>query len=397
MSDTLPLSVKPPRLLSLDAYRGLVMLLLMFTAAHGDWMLPIEAVHEDSPWLLGLLRQGEHVHWQGIVLWDMIQPAFMFMVGVSMAYSYVSRERQGHSHVRMLGHACYRALALVLLGVFLRSLWSDSTYWTLEDVVSQIGLGYVGLFLLWKRPWRVQLGCALGLLLIYGLLFALWPLPAESYDYAAVQGEKIYAGYFAHWNKNAHPGHYFDQWLLNLFSRESPFTNNDGGYNTLNFIPALATMIFGLMAGELLRSDENCQAKFRQLLIAGVIMTAIGYALQVVGICPIVKKIWTPSFGLVASGLCLIGLAILYGVIDILQWQRWAWPAMVVGRNSTVAYCMTFLVTEWLLKNLLTHLGLKPFLLCGENYQPLLETCTVGLCMWLICYWMDRRKIYIRI
>jgi len=389
--------LKTERLLSLDAYRGIVMLLLVFTAAHGDWMVPIEHAFQDSPWMLGLLRHAEHVEWQGIVLWDMIQPAFMFMVGVSMAYSYVSRQRQGHSYGRMFGHACYRAVVLILLGVFLRSLHRESTYWTFEDVVSQIGLGYVGLFLLWNRPWRVQMFCALGLLLAYWLLFALWPLPGESYDYVAVDGHRYYEGFFAHWNKNAHPGHYFDQWLLNLFPREQPFVANRGGYNTLNFIPSLATMIFGLMAGELLRRSTDRRSNFKKLVIAGVLATLVGWALQSFGICPIVKKIWTPSFGLVSSGLCLLGLAFLYGVIDILKWQRWSWPAVIVGRNSTAAYCMTYMIAGWLLQMLLTHLGTVPFLILGETYRPLLECLAVGLCVWLICHWMVRREIYIRI
>jgi len=392
-----PLPSKPERLLSLDAYRGIVMLLLAFTAAHWDWMVPIEHAFQDSPLMQSLLRHTEHVEWQGMVLWDMIQPAFMFMVGVSMAYSYVSRQRQGHSFARMFGHACYRAVVLILLGVFLRSLGHESTNWTLEDVVSQIGLGYVGLFLLWNRPWRVQLFSALGLLVAYWLLFALWPLPGESYDYATVDGKQYYEGFFAHWNMNAHPGHYFDQWLLNLFPREQPFVANGGGYNTLNFIPSLATMIFGLMAGELLRSGTDHQSNFRKLVVAGVLATLLGWAMQSVGICPIVKKVWTPSFGLASSGLCLLGLAFLYGVIDILKWQRWAWPAVVVGRNSTVAYCMTYMIAGWLLQMLLTHSGTTPFLVFGETYRRLLECIAAGICMWLICYWMVRREIYIQI
>ncbi len=389
--------LKSKRLLSLDAYRGMVMMLLMFTAAHWDWMVPIEHAYQDSPLLQRLLRHTEHVEWQGIVLWDMIQPAFMFMVGVSMAYSYLLRQRQDHSFARMFGHACYRAVVLILLGVFLRSLSSESTNWTLEDVVSQIGLGYVGLFLLWNRPWRVQLFSALGLLLAYWMLFALWPVPGESYDYMAVDGRQYYEGFFAHWNRNAHPGHYFDQWLLNFLPREQPFVANGGGYNTLNFIPSLATMIFGLMAGELLRSGIDRQSNFKKLVLAGVLAILVGWTMQVVGICPIVKKVWTPSFGLVSSGLCLLGLAFLYGVIDILKWQRWSWPAVVVGRNSTVSYCMTYMIAGWLLQTLLTHFGPTPFQVFGETFQPLLECIAVGLCMWLICYWMVRREIYIRI
>jgi len=390
-------SMKSERLLSLDAYRGMVMLLLAFAAVHAEWWEPIAHALADSPVWYALVMQFEHVEWAGIVLWDMIQPSFMFMVGVSMAYSYVSRQRQGHSYGKMLRHASYRAVVLVLLGVFLRSLGQSETQWRFDDVVSQIGFGYVALFLLWGRGWRMQLGSAVAILVGYWMLFAFWPLPASDYDYAAVHGVQNYEGFFAHWNKNANPVLYFDQWFLNLFPRAEPFVANSGGYHTLNFIPSLATMIFGLMAGEMLRSDESKKRKLILLLAAGTVGVLLGWLLEVAGICPNVKHIWTPSFGLISSGLCLLFLAALYGIIDLLKWQRWAWPAVIVGQNSIAMYCMTYLIATWIAKTLLTHLGTTPFTIFGETYKPLLINLAVGTCLWLICLWMYRRKIFLRI
>lgn len=397
MPERIPQPLPTDRLQSLDAYRGLVMLLLAFSAARWNWMHALEAAYPDSAWLRQLLRQFDHVEWQGIVLWDMIQPSFMFMVGVSMAYSYASRERRGHSYSQMLGHAVRRAIVLVLLGVFLRSLGRESTYWTLEDVVSQIGLGYVALFLLWNRPWRSQLGVALGLLVGYWLLFACWPLPDASYDYAAVDGKAYYDGFWAHWNKNAHPAHYFDQWLLNLLPRDEPFAANSGGYNTLNFVPSLSTMILGLMAGEQLRSSTSAKSNLKWLIGSGVALAATGWLLHLLGVCPVVKKIWTPSFGLVSTGYCLLLLALLYAVIDLLKFRRWAWPAVVVGRNSIAMYCMIWMIAGWCLATLHTHFGEAPFRILGSEFQPLLENLAVSTILWLICYWMYRREIFLRI
>ena len=387
----------PSRLLSLDAYRGLVMLLLAFSAAHWNWMVPIEKAHEDSPWTIGLLEQFEHVDWQGLVLWDMVQPSFMFMVGMSMAYSYLSRERQGQSYTRMLGHAIYRAIVLILLGVFLRSLDKNSIYWTFEDVITQIGLGYVFLFLLWKRAWQVQLACAFGLLFLYWCLFAFWPLPDDSFQYGAAFSSKYYTGFFEHWNKNTHPAHLFDVWFLNFFPREQDFVAHEEGYNTLNFIPSLATMIFGLMAGELLRKKLEPREKLKLLVVGGLLLATLGCVLQLAGICPIVKKIWTPSFGLLSTGLCLIVLAFLYAVIDILKWQRWAQPAVIVGRNSIAMYCMIYMTSIWWLNTLHRHLGTAPFRVLGDSHQLLLENLSVGLCLLLIAYWMNRRGLFLRI
>lgn len=385
------------RLLSLDAYRGIVMLLLAFTAARWDWMIPIEEAHSDSALVQRIMEQFEHVEWEGLVMWDLIQPSFMFMVGVSMAYSYVSRERAGQSYSKMLLHALKRALALILLGVFLRSLGRSQTYWTFEDVVTQIGLGYVFLFLLWKRPWKVQLLCAVSLLLVYWCLFAFWPLPSEDFQFDVEYSKEYYTGFFAHWNMNTHPGHYFDLWLLNLFPREEPFIGHPEGYNTLNFIPSLSTMIFGLMAGEILRSKSEPKDKAKQLFFAGFVLVVLGLILHYFGICPNVKKIWTPSFGLLSTGLSLFVLALLYTIIDILKWQKWAYPAVIVGRNSIAMYCMTYMIAAWLLTTLHRHLGTTPFQVFGTTYQPLVENLLVGLCLWLIVLWMVRRKLYLRI
>ncbi len=385
------------RLASLDAYRGLVMLLLVFLDGPNGWTRPIIESNSDRPWVARLAEQFEHVEWQGLALWDMIQPSFMFMVGAAAAFSYASRTRRGESFGRMLAHAVYRALVLILLGVFLRSIGRPETRWTFEDVVTQIGLGYVFLFLLWNRPWKAQLAVIVAILAGYWLLFAVWPLPGPTYDYASVQGQMYYDGFLAHWNKNAHPAHYFDQWFLNLFPRSEPFVANAGGYNTLNFVPSLATMLMGLMAGQLLRSGHAAQRKLLTLLGAGLTCCALGAALHYAGVCPIVKKIWTPSFALFAGGLSLITLAAFYAVIDIVGWRRWAFPAIVVGMNSIAAYAMIHLIAHWTLEALHRHVGTAIFESFGPAYQPLAEDLTVGMVVWLICYWMYRRGIFLRI
>lgn len=386
------------RLFSLDAFRGAVMLLLVFfDGPNGDWRRPIAEAHQDMPWVAPALRQFEHVEWAGLALWDMIQPAFMFAVGASLALSYAARINRGQSYGRMFGHAVYRAVLLVLLGVFLRSVHRNSTYWTLEDVVSQIGLGYIPLFLLCQRGWKIQLGVVAAILVGYWALFAFWPTPDAAYDYAAVNGHVYYEGFQAHWNKNAHPAHYVDQWLLNLFPRDEPFVANGGGYNTLNFVPSLATMILGLVCGELLNSSRSARRKLLTLLAGGASCIALALALHYAGVCPIVKKIWTPSFALLSAGICMAALAPLYAVIDVAGWRRWAFPAIVVGQNSIAAYAMIHLIAVWLLAALHRHLGEGLFAAAGEPYRQLAENLAVGAIVWLICFWMYRRRIFLRI
>src|SRR5207253_5998575 len=142
-----------------------------------------------------------------------------FLVGVALPFSLSKRVEGGQAPWRITLHAFVRALALILLGVFLRSIGKPQTYWTFEDTLTQIGLGYPFLFLLGWRPARDQ-WIALGLILAgYWAAFALYPTPPASFDYAAVgvpnDWPQLMTGFAAHWNKNSNFAWSFDTWFLN--------------------------------------------------------------------------------------------------------------------------------------------------------------------------------------
>ena len=226
-----------------------------------------------SPWKW-IGAQVEHTEWAGATLWDFIQPAFMFMVGVALPCSLASRVARGQHFGALLVHAIWRSLVLVLLAVFLTSAWSPQTEWEFPNVLAQIGLGYPFLFLLaFTRP-RTQWLAAFGILAAYWLAFALHPLPASEFDWKGVGVPDNWphlAGFAAHWEKGANFAATLDRWFLNLFPRPTPFVFNEGGYQTLNLIPSLATMIFGMQAGRRLRSDLAGGAKVMRLVTFGLL------------------------------------------------------------------------------------------------------------------------------
>ena len=135
----------------MDAYRGLVMFLMMAEVLHLRRVA--DALPESGFWRF-LADHQSHVPWTGCSLHDLIQPSFSFLVGVALPYSIASRTARGQSQLRMTLHAFWRALVLILLGVFLRSIGNSQTNWTFEDTLTQIGLGYGALFLLGFRPVR---------------------------------------------------------------------------------------------------------------------------------------------------------------------------------------------------------------------------------------------------
>jgi predicted acyltransferase len=333
-------------------------------------------------------------------LHDMIQPSFTFLVGVALPYSIESRLRKGQGFAHQLVHAIWRSFLLVALGIFLRSLHSPQTNFTFEDTLTQIGLGYTFAFLLrFCRPrWQWT---ALGAILFgYWLAWALYPAPGPSFDYSAVgvpsNWHHNFTGFASHWNKNSNLGQAFDVWFLNILPRPSRFLFNDGGYLTLSFIPTLGTMLLGLRAGEWFR-EAAPKIPIKRFLIAGFLLAASALLLHWLGICPIVKRIWTPGWTLFSGGMCFFFLAAFSWIIEVKSYRRWAFPLVVVGMNSIAAYLIAHLWEDFLINNLHINLGYQVFRVFGTGLEPLMLGITVMLLYWLTLHWMYRRRIFLHI
>ena len=132
------------------------------------------------------------------------------------------------------------------------------------------------------------------------------------------------------------------------------------------------------------------------LVVAGVAALVAGLALSWLGV-PLVKRIWTPSWAVYSTGWGLLILAALYAIIDLRQWRAWSFPLVVVGMNSIAIYAMGMLLRPWTAKMLQTHLGENVFKLLGPANAPAVQATLVGLVFWLVCWWMYRRKIFLRI
>ena len=396
----------PGRLTSMDAYRGFVMVLM--AAEILEFHRLADAYPNSVIWRFLAYHQS-HVEWAGCSLHDLIQPSFSFLVGVALPYSLASRVALGQSFSAQFGHALRRSLILILLGIFLRSIHANQTYFTFEDTLSQIGLGYPFLFLIGTHPNSRTVWIALGAILFgYWLAFVLYPVnPTFNYGAVGVPSNwpEHYTGLMAHFNKNSNLAWAFDTWFLNLFPRETPFRFNEGGYATLSFIPTLATMLLGLLAGRWLRMNRDAgplpvRDALKRFLIAGITGIALGVLLHVTGICPIVKRIWTPAWVLFSGGLCFWLLTLFQYTMDVArhkQWKQWAFPLIVVGTNSIAIYCLVHLIDRFIINSFYIHLGHGPFLVFGPAFEPLLIGMSTLAVFYAILWWMYRRKIFIRI
>ncbi len=383
----------PDRLVSLDAFRGLTML---FMASSGFGIAHIAKAYPDSGFWELMRYNTSHAAWIGGGAWDMIQPAFMFMVGMALPFSSSRRTAEGQDQQKLWLHTCWRAFVLVALGVFLSTSAGSRPNFIFTNVLAQIGLGYVFLTLLVGRGWKIQLG-AIGVIAVATwTAFVLTPIAGPGTDFKALgvteAGQTLH-GLWAHWNMNANFAAAFDQWFLNLFPREKPFVFNNGGYQTLNFVPALITMILGLMAGENLRANKTAGEKLNWLLKAGALCLVLALVTGTT-LCPVIKRLWTPSWAFYSSAVVLWAFALFYWVIDIKGHKAWTFPLVVVGMNSIAIYLAYQLTAGWIRSIGRTWLGSRLF---EGTYGALMQSLLVLAVLWTFCWWLWKRKVFIRI
>jgi heparan-alpha-glucosaminide N-acetyltransferase len=405
------------RIASVDIYRGMVMFLMLAEMLH---LYGLKDVFQGEGWLAQgaqwLAFHTTHVPWRGGSLHDMIQPSFTFLVGTAMAFSIASRNSRGQSWDAMFFHAVMRSLVLIFLGIFLRSLGKPATNFTFDDTLTQIGLGYWILFLLsgLRTP---KLIVAIGVILLgYWFAFVIYPSPGKYFPYSqygvAATWTEHYEGIASHFNKNSNLAWAMDRWWMNLFPRNKVYQFSSGGYCTLSFIPTLGTMLLGLLAGRILQGNSSKPAKQIWLWISAALCAGIAVAIDAQGLCPIVKRIWTPTWVLWSGGLCFAWLAVLNLVCDIGGFKRWGSFFLVIGANSIVAYVMSWTLKEPIRLAIERHFGflvtrldefvgwiVKPLVQSEEtpSFRPMLLGALTLALMWIVLLWMHRRKIFVKI
>jgi predicted acyltransferase len=351
-------TVLPGRLVSIDVYRGFVMLLLLAEALRS---CDVAAALPGSAFWAFFCHHQSHVPWVGASLHDLIQPSFSFLVGTALAFSVASRTAAGQSRGSLIRHALWRAVVLVLLGIWLRSVGRPQTYFTFEDTLTQIASATFS----WSCSPSAR--CA----------SSGWPSrsssratgppspgtrgPGADFDYVAVGVPRGLAPSPLRvrlaLEQEQQPGLGLRRVVPESLPREHPFVFNGGGYATLSFIPTLGTMILGLLAGGHLRGDR---APARAHPLAGRRRThrrRLGWLLGALGICPVVKRIWTRASTLWSGGVCFMIWPARTTSSTLLGHRRWAFPLVVIGMNSIAAYCIYELTARFIAASLRTHLG----------------------------------------
>ncbi|MRI01154.1 DUF5009 domain-containing protein [Kriegella sp. EG-1] len=357
------------RLLSLDFYRGLTMFLLIAEFSHLFSYLVLPQFNGSFIHALG--SQFHHVEWEGLHFWDLIQPFFMFIVGVAMPLSFSKRIAKGDSYKELTKHAVKRALLMLLLGWALYCIDPGLIVFRFQNVLAQLGVAYILAFLVIRKPVIMQIGFSIFLLIITEGLYRFFPV--EGFTNAFVNGEN------------------FPAWFNILISGEE----DGSGWAMFNAIPTAAHTIWGVVAGQLLISDFEPKKKLMYLFGAGIIGLIIGFGLS--PFTPIIKKIATTTFVFASGGWSLIALALCYWLIDIKKYQKGVLFFAVVGMNPLFIYLFAHIGGAELIKKIFLPFSNALFGWTGELGAHIILSSIVLFMLWYICYWMYKKKIFIRI
>ena len=347
----------PDRLVSLDAFRGFIMTAL---AAHGFGL----ASFEGHPTLGWLGHQFEHVAWEGMVFWDLIQPAFMFMVGLAMPFAFEARRRKlGEGTVWK--HVAYRALMLIVISQVIMSISRGELFFQLINVLSQIGFAYFFAYLVMQLPVRQQLMAGAGILVFHTALFHLFPGSDGAWSQADNVGARI--------------DHFFG-------------LEYSGYYVTINFISSTVTTLFGVWCGYLMLQKRPHEERMKMLATTIAICWTGGLILSLFN--PMVKRLWTASFTLMSAGCVITMLLAFYWMVEVKGWRKATFPLVVVGMNSIFIYCVNIVLWGWVNRAVGVFTG--GFEGLGAA-APVLQATAVFSVLWYLCYWLYQRRIFIKV
>ncbi len=360
------------RLQSLDFLRGLIMVLLVLESTHLYGRL-IQASEGTSAY--SFFIQFEHHPWNGLRFWDLVQPAFMFMAGIALAYSLHRQQAEGKSWGYSFRKTLKRSGWLFFWGVLDYAVRKDGLSFELWDVLTQLSFTTLVAFLIFRWSPATQIGVSMGLLLLTEILYRYANVP--NFEQPFVDQHNF--------------GNYID-WLL---MRKI----NPGGWVAINCIPTAAHTIWGACVGKLLLGNRTRPEKMNALVIAAIIGLISGYALDALSITPIIKRIATSSFVLASGGWVIIFLAVSYWWIDIREHRQYLKFFTVVGMNSLFIYLFIEIVASRWFTGYISAItdGLMGFAHVPATIMGIVTSLIVFALEWGLCYFLYRKQIFFKI
>ena len=369
------MSDKSGRLMSLDAFRGFDMMMIIgfdsMMYALGCWLYG-----ESGGWLV---EQFSHPEWFGLSFYDTIFPTFLFIAGISFPYSYAKQLEKGMSQLQIHLKIFKRAAILVMFGWVVNGVFStgfgDLRY---GSVLSKIGLGWMfaAIYYVHFRRFTRILICA-GLIVGYAILLCTIVAP----DYPNASSLSIEGNFIGWLDRTLMPNHIWS--CTRHFDPESLFST----------LPAAVTALLGMFAGDLLRDGSRPPERRALALVgSGILLLAAGWAFA--QIMPVNKSLWSSSFVLLTGGGSYLLLAAVWYLVDVRQVRGWTMPLQVIGVNSIAVYLSTFLFGFEKAANFFCS-GLVRA--CGPEWGTVVWHAGYLAVLWLVFRFLYRHNAIIKI
>jgi len=361
------------RLKSLDVFRGLTMFLLLTEGTNLFYFLNVAAPENSIYQKVAL--QLYHAEWHGMRFWDLIQPYFTFIVGVAMTFSLTKRAEKDEKWGETFKHIVFRCIILFLLGIVLQSGYREKLVWELWNILTQLSVSILITFLIFRFRNLTQIIISFALLLVTELLYRNFSI--DGFNQPFVKGSNF--------------GTFMD---LILMGKTHP-----DGWVAFNCIPATAHMIWGALTGKVLININSSSQKIKILGLACMVGLTLGYGMDCFGISPINKKISTSSFILASGGWTMTSFLLLYWMVDIEGYKKWGNFFTIAGMNPIFIYLFSRTVGRGFL-NEFVYIFTKGFMSAFTRSEGIINFVTyisiLGI-EWYLCYWLYKRKIFIKI
>ncbi len=372
------------RLMSLDVYRGLMVAAMIVVDNPGS--------DEHAYWPI------MHTKWNGWTPADFIFPSFLFLVGISIVYSFAARLQRGDTRRQIFLHAVNRALLLIAIGMLVNAspiIGLDLHTWRFEGVTQRIGICYFFASILELWAGRRQQGLALVACLVgYWALLRFFPVPG-----AGVPGRDI---------------PFMDQvqnlpaWLDRKLFMGHLYDGTRDPEGILHTIPAIGSTLIGVLAGHWLRKQKDARKLIAGMLLSGIIGILAGVLWN--HWFPINKNLWTSSFVLFSAGLALLFLSLLYWMLEVKRWRgAWTMPILVFGMNAIAGFVAdsfiygpgyTFTARGPNGATMNWHEAAQTWLeaagLATANASLVYSLAAVAIC-WFLLWLLWRKKIFLKI
>lgn len=358
------------RIHSIDFFRGFTMFLLIGESTRlYDYINSIDT---------GLTRflgtQLSHHEWHGLHFWDLIQPFFMFIVGVAIPFAVANRKKKGESDRSITIHAYKRAFLLLFLGWALYCIGPGKIVFRMQDVLAQLSVTYLVAFLIRNKSFWFQMIFTVIILILTDLAYRFFPVDGFNHPWIAFEN--------------------LGAWVNNKIEG----VDRASIWASINAIPTIAHTVWGVLCGTLLMSNRSVNEKLKLMIIAGLAGLVIGYSLDFLNVTPIIKKIATMSFVFASGGWAILALCFSYWLIDVKKlFINGSKMFVIVGMNCIFIYLFFESGGANLVYKIFTPFTTSLLSWGGEITVGIATSLLVWASEWYMCYFLYKNKLYIKI